>query len=59
MHYYAAGYYYAAKSKGLLDKSNGNPLNAFALGAAVAAIITTPPRPNPAHYAGPGSLNFE
>ena len=30
VHYYAAGYYYAAKSKGLLDKSNDNPLNAVA-----------------------------
>jgi soluble lytic murein transglycosylase-like protein len=30
VHYYAAGYYYAAKRKGLLDKGNSNPLNAFA-----------------------------
>lgn len=34
VHYYAAGYYYAAKSKGLLDKGNDNPLNAFAAAAA-------------------------
>ena len=34
VHYYAAGYYYAAKSKGLLNKTNDNPLNAFASAAA-------------------------
>jgi len=34
VHYYAAGYYYAAKSKGLLDKSSDNPINAFASAAA-------------------------
>ena len=34
VHYYAAGYYYAAKSKGLLDKSKTNPLNVFASTAA-------------------------
>ena len=34
VHYYAAGYYYAAKSKGLLDKSNDNPRNTFASAAA-------------------------
>jgi soluble lytic murein transglycosylase-like protein len=34
VHYYAAGYYYAAKSKGLLNKSSDNPLNAFASAAA-------------------------
>ncbi len=30
VHYYAAGYYYAAKSKARLDKSNGNSLNTYA-----------------------------
>ena len=30
VHYYAAGYYYAAKSKRLLDKTSNNPINAFA-----------------------------
>jgi soluble lytic murein transglycosylase-like protein len=30
VHYYAAGYYYAAKSKGLLDKGKANSLNVFA-----------------------------
>jgi soluble lytic murein transglycosylase-like protein len=34
VHYYAAGYYYAAKSKGLLDKTRDNPINAFASAAA-------------------------
>ena len=54
VHYYAAGYYYAAKSKGLLDKSNDNPLNAFASAAA-----KTRGGPAPAANAGPGSLNFK
>jgi len=30
VHYYAAGYYYAAKRKGLLDRSKANPIGAFA-----------------------------
>jgi soluble lytic murein transglycosylase-like protein len=30
VHYYAAGYYYAAKSKGLANKSDDNALNAYA-----------------------------
>ena len=30
VHYYASGYYYAAKSKRRVQKSNANPLNAFA-----------------------------
>jgi soluble lytic murein transglycosylase-like protein len=30
VHYYAAGYYYAAKSKVRAATSNDNPLNAFA-----------------------------
>ena len=34
VHYYAAGYYYAAKRKGLLDKTRDNPINAFASAAA-------------------------
>ncbi|MBI2714872.1 MAG: lytic transglycosylase domain-containing protein [Rhizobiales bacterium] len=34
VHYYAAGYYYAAKSKGLLDKTSDNPIDAFASAAA-------------------------
>jgi|PersoiStandDraft_1058852.scaffolds.fasta_scaffold35023_2 soluble lytic murein transglycosylase-like protein len=39
VHYYAAGYYYAAKSKGLLDKSNDNPGNAVASAAAGGVAI--------------------
>ena len=34
VHYYAAGYYYAAKRKGLLDKRAANPIGAFAAAAA-------------------------
>jgi soluble lytic murein transglycosylase-like protein len=34
VHYYAAGYYYAAKRKGLLDSNKRNPINAFASAAA-------------------------
>lgn len=34
VHYYATGYYYAAKSKGLLNKTSDNPINAFASAAA-------------------------
>lgn len=34
VHYYAAGYYYAAKSKGLLKDTSPNALNAFASAAA-------------------------
>ena len=30
VHYYASGYYYAAKSRRHVQKSNDNPLNAFA-----------------------------
>ena len=53
VHYYAAGYYYAAKNKGLLDQSNDNPLNAFASAAAnnqdasaIAVAITGPSSPD-------------
>ncbi|MEJ2375792.1 MAG: lytic transglycosylase domain-containing protein [Pseudolabrys sp.] len=34
VHYYASGYYYAAKSKGLLDRRRSNPIGAFATAAA-------------------------
>jgi len=34
VHYYAAGYYYAAKRQGLLDKHAANPIGAFAAAAA-------------------------
>jgi soluble lytic murein transglycosylase-like protein len=39
VHYYAAGYYYAAKRKGLLDRHSGNPINAFASEAAGGTSI--------------------
>ena len=55
VHYYAAGYYYAAKSKGLLDKGDGNSLNAFASAAAKNQSASS----SSGHYSGPGSLNFE
>jgi soluble lytic murein transglycosylase-like protein len=50
VHYYAAGYYFAAKSRGRQDKSNDNPLDAFASAAPKSAV--TP-------LMGPGSLNFK
>ena len=56
VHYYAAGYYYAAKSKGLLDKNNDNPLNAF---ASASAGKTPGMDGSTALYAGPGSQNFK
>jgi soluble lytic murein transglycosylase-like protein len=34
VHYYASGYYYAAKRKGLLDRRSKNPIGAFASAAA-------------------------
>ena len=34
VHYYAAGYYYAAKHKGLLDTASDNPIGAYASAAA-------------------------
>ncbi len=44
VHYYAAGYYYAAKAKGLLNKGRDNPLGAFASlsasGAAGASAVS-------------------
>jgi soluble lytic murein transglycosylase-like protein len=44
VHYYAAGYYYAAKRKGLLDKRAANPIGAFA--AAAAGRGTAKPAPS-------------
>ena len=40
VHYYAAGYYYAAKSKGLLDTSKSNPIGAYAAAAAGEGAFT-------------------
>jgi soluble lytic murein transglycosylase-like protein len=34
VHYYAAGYYYAAKRKGMLDRDKPNPIDALASAAA-------------------------
>ncbi len=53
VHYYAAGYYNAAKSKGLLDKSNDNPLDAFASAAANNPAGSS----SSGAYPGPGSQN--
>ena len=53
VHYYAAGYYYAAKGKGLLDKTNSNPLDAFANAVTKNKTASA----EPAQYAGPGSMN--
>jgi soluble lytic murein transglycosylase-like protein len=39
VHFYASGYYYAAKSKGVLDKSTGNQLGAFASDASGNAVV--------------------
>ena len=39
VHYYAAGYYYAAKRKGLLKAADANGLNAFASAAAGGAAL--------------------
>jgi soluble lytic murein transglycosylase-like protein len=60
--YYAAGYYYAAKRKGLLDKSNDNPLDAFAntmTRAKTKAETRTASALPAAESAGPGSMNFK
>jgi soluble lytic murein transglycosylase-like protein len=43
VHYYAAGYYYAAKAKGLRNAGGDNPLNAFASSAAGNAVASTAP----------------
>lgn len=40
VHYYAAGYYYAAKRKGLLDRSKANPIGAFAEAAAGGGSVS-------------------
>ncbi len=39
--YYASGYYYAAKRKGLLDRSKSNPIGAFASAAAGGGTTQT------------------
>jgi soluble lytic murein transglycosylase-like protein len=64
--YYAAGYYYAAKGKGMFDKSgngifasNDSPLDAFA-NAATRKTVTASATPAPQATAsvGPGSMDF-
>ena len=40
VHYYAAGYYYAAKRKGLLDRHSANPIGAFAEAAAGGGSVS-------------------
>lgn len=70
--YYAAGYYYAAKGKGMFDKSgngifasNDNPLDAFA-NAVSRKTVTASAEPARTHETpmqaaasvGPGSMDF-
>jgi len=68
--YYAAGYYYAAKGKGLFDKSgngvfarndvNDSPLDAFANVASRKTVTASAePAPQGAASAGPGSMDFK
>jgi soluble lytic murein transglycosylase-like protein len=58
VHYYAAGYYYAAKRKGLLDRSNDNPLDAFANAVTKNQTRTASATPAPSAFiGGPGSMN--
>jgi soluble lytic murein transglycosylase-like protein len=70
VHYYAAGYYYAAKGKGMFDKSgnglfakndvNDAPLDAFANVASRKTTVTASAEPvAPAASAGPGSMDFK
>jgi soluble lytic murein transglycosylase-like protein len=69
VHYYAAGYYYAAKGKGMFDKggnglfaSNDTPLDAFANSVTRAdtkAETRTASAKPAGDYFGPGSQNFK
>jgi soluble lytic murein transglycosylase-like protein len=45
VHYYAAGYYFAAKRKGLLKDTSPNALNAFAAAATAQAAVPAQPAP--------------
>lgn len=64
--YYAAGYYYAAKGKGMFDKSgNGTfasadtPLDAFANAATRKTVTASAePAPQAVSSANPGSMDF-
>jgi soluble lytic murein transglycosylase-like protein len=53
VHYYAAGYYYAAKSKGDLDQSGDHPLEAYASAATKSVGASALPE------SGPGSINYK
>lgn len=68
VHYYAAGYYYAAKGKGMFDKSgnglfassNDTPLDAFANVASRKTTVTASAEPAAqAASVGPGSMDFK
>lgn len=67
VHYYAAGYYYAAKGKGMFDKSgnglfasNDTPLDAFANVASRKTTVTASAGPAvQAASVGPGSMDFK
>jgi soluble lytic murein transglycosylase-like protein len=69
VHYYAAGYYYAAKRKGLnvrtdVAKMDDSPLDAFANSVTKTQPMTQtaealPARENAADSVGPGSMNFK
>jgi soluble lytic murein transglycosylase-like protein len=53
VHYYAAGYYFAAKSKSHFDKDSDRPLKAFASVTSKDTGVSVPPT------SGPGSINFK
>lgn len=67
VHYYAAGYYYAAKGKGMFDKSgnglfasNDTPLDAFANAASRKTTVTASAGPAvQGASVGPGSMDFK
>ena len=67
VHYYAAGYYYAAKGKGMFDKSgnglfasNDTLLDAFANAASRKTTVTASAGPAvQAASVGPGSMDFK
>lgn len=54
--YYAAGYYYAAKRKGLLDKRAPNPIGAFASAVASGGATTAARTKSVKHASNPVAL---
>ena len=50
--YYAAGYYYVAKRKGLLDMTSANPIDTLASDAADDGILSSGGKANGANAAG-------